>query len=80
VGDYCLIGIGAIVLDDAILGDYVMLGAGALVTPGKKLEGGYLYIGCPAKQVRPLTEPEIAFLEYSSEHYIQLKNEYLNAC
>jgi len=78
VGDYCLIGIGAIILDDAILGDYVMLGAGALVTSGKKLEGGYLYVGSPAKQVRPLAESEIAFLKYSSEHYIQLKNEYLN--
>lgn len=77
VGDYCLIGIGAIILDDALLEDYVMLGAGALVPPGKKLEGGYLYVGVPAKQVRPLTESEIAFLEYSSKHYIQLKDEYI---
>ena len=78
VGDFCLIGIGAVILDDAVLEDYVMLGAGALVTSGKKLEGKYLYVGSPAKQVRPLTESEIAFLKYSSEHYIQLKNEYLN--
>ncbi len=78
VGNYCLIGIGAIILDDAVLGDYVMLGAGALVTSGKKLEGGFLYVGSPAKQVRPLTESEIEFLKYSSEHYIQLKNEYLH--
>ena len=78
VGDFCLIGIGAIILDDAVLEDYVMLGAGALVTSGKKLEGRYLYVGSPAKQVRPLTESEIAFLKYSSEHYIQLKDEYLN--
>jgi carbonic anhydrase/acetyltransferase-like protein (isoleucine patch superfamily) len=77
VGAYCLIGIGAIIMDDAVLEDYVMLGAGALVTPGKKLESGYLYVGSPAKQARPLSAAEKEFLEYSAQHYIQLKNEYL---
>ena len=77
VGDYCLIGIGAIIMDDAVLEDYVMLGAGALVPPGKKLEGGYLYVGAPAKKVRPLKESEKEFLEYSYKHYIHLKDEYL---
>ena len=77
VGNYCLVGIGAIIMDDAVLEDYVMLGAGALVPPGKKLEGGYLYVGAPAKQVRPLKDSEKAFLEYSYKHYIQLKNEYI---
>jgi carbonic anhydrase/acetyltransferase-like protein (isoleucine patch superfamily) len=78
VGDYCLIGIGAIILDDAVLEDYVMLGAGALVPPGKRLESGYLYVGSPAKQIRPLKESEKQFLEYSAEHYISLKNSYIS--
>ena len=77
VGDCCLIGIGAIIMDNAVLEDYVMLGAGALVPPGEKLEGGYLYVGAPAKQVRPLKESEKEFLEYSYKHYILLKDEYL---
>jgi len=77
VGDYCLVGIGAIILDDAVLEDYVMLGAGALVPQGKRLESGYLYVGSPARQVRPLTESEKEFLEYSAKHYIELKNEHL---
>lgn len=77
VGNYCLIGIGAILMDGAVVEDYVMLGAGALVSPGKKLESGYLYVGAPARQVRPLKDEEIKFLEYSFQHYIQLKNEYL---
>lgn len=77
VGDYCLIGIGAIIMDGAVLEDYVMLGAGALVSPGKKLAGGYLYVGVPAKQTRPLQESEKEFLHYSAQQYIQLKNEYL---
>ena len=78
VGDYCLIGIGAVILDDATLEDYVMLGASALVPPGKRLESGFLYVGSPARQARPLREEEIEFLKYSSQHYIELKNEYLN--
>lgn len=79
VGDYCLIGIGAIILDGAVVEDYVMLGAGALVPPGRKLESGHLYVGAPAKQVRPLTDAEKEFLEYSAQQYIQLKNQYLKA-
>ncbi|CAA9890885.1 conserved hypothetical protein [Candidatus Methylobacter favarea] len=77
IGDYCLVGMGAIIMDDAVLEDHVMLGAGALVAPGKKLNSGYLYIGSPARQARPLTESEKKFLEYSYQHYIILKNEYL---
>ncbi|GFO71553.1 hypothetical protein BJAS_P1154 [Bathymodiolus japonicus methanotrophic gill symbiont] len=77
VGDYCLIGIGAIILDNAVLEDYVMLGAGALVPPGKVLESGFLYIGVPAKKTRALSEDEREFLEYSAAHYVQLKDEYL---
>ncbi|MBF6650607.1 gamma carbonic anhydrase family protein [Methylobacter sp. BlB1] len=77
VGNYCLIGVGAIIMDDAVLEDYVMLGAGALVPPGKTLESGYLYVGAPAKQARPLKESEKEFLEYSSQHYMHLKDQYL---
>jgi carbonic anhydrase/acetyltransferase-like protein (isoleucine patch superfamily) len=78
VGNCCLIGIGAIVMDGAIVEDYVMLGAGALVPPGKRLESGYLYVGSPAKPSRPLSDSEKNFLEYSYQHYIRLKNQYLN--
>jgi len=77
IGNFCLIGIGAIILDDAVIEDYVMLGAGALVPPGKRLESGFLYIGAPAKQSRALSESEKAFLEYSYRHYISLKDNYL---
>jgi carbonic anhydrase/acetyltransferase-like protein (isoleucine patch superfamily) len=78
IGDYCLVGIGSIIMDDARLDPYVMLGAGSLVPPGKHLESGFLYVGSPAKAMRPLTEHEKTYLEYSAEHYVLLKNEYLN--
>lgn len=78
IGNECLIGMGAIILDDAVIPDRVMIGAGSLVPPGKSLESGMLYVGRPAKAVRALTPEEIAHLRYSAEHYIQLKNNYLN--
>ncbi|NOU20338.1 MAG: gamma carbonic anhydrase family protein [Methyloglobulus sp.] len=77
IGDYCLIGMGAIIMDDAVLEDYVMLGAGALVPSGKTLESGHLYVGSPAKLVRSLKDSEREFLVYSSRHYVELKNKYL---
>ncbi|MDT8406420.1 MAG: gamma carbonic anhydrase family protein [Methylococcales bacterium] len=77
VGDYCLIGIGAIILDNAVLKNEVMLGAGALVAPGKKLDSGFLYVGAPARPIRALSEQERAFLHYSYQNYIELKNRYL---
>ncbi len=77
IGDYCLIGMGAIIMDGATVADYVMLGAGALVPAGKTLESGHLYVGAPAKMIRPLTDSEKEFLVYSSQHYVELKNKYL---
>ncbi|WP_212785908.1 gamma carbonic anhydrase family protein [Ferrigenium kumadai] len=77
IGNECLIGMGSIIMDDVVVPDHVMIGAGSLVSPGKVLEGGMLYMGRPAKAVRPLTKEEIAYLKYSAEHYMRLKNNYL---
>ena len=74
-----LVGIGSIILDGVVIEDNVMLGAGTLVPPGKTLKSGYLYFGSPCKQARPLTEAEIANLPYQAEHYVKIKNHYLNA-
>ena len=76
IGDLCLIGIGAIVMDGAVVEDRVMVGAGALVPPGKRLESGFLYVGSPARAIRPLTESEQAFFETSKNGYVRLKNRY----
>ncbi|WP_374352811.1 gamma carbonic anhydrase family protein [Chitinimonas sp.] len=72
IGDEVLIGIGSIVLDRAVIQSQVMIGAGSLVPPGKVLESGYLYVGRPAKPVRPLSEEELAHFNYSAAHYIRL--------
>lgn len=76
VGDYCLIGIGARVLDGAVIEAHCMLGAGTLVPPGKHLQGGHLWIGAPARRVRPLTQAELEYLEYSAGHYVKLANQH----
>lgn len=77
VGDLCLIGIGAVVMDGAIVESRVIIGAGTLVPPGKHLEEGFLYVGSPARQVRPLKDSELQFLEFSRDGYVRLKNQYL---
>lgn len=79
VGNQCLIGMGAIVMDGVTLDDHVFLGAGSLVPPGKHLEGGYLWVGQPAKRVRKLSDSEIESLEYSAQHYVRVKNRYINS-
>ena len=79
IGNRVLIGINSIVLDDVIIPDDVMIGAGTLVPPGKVLESGYLYVGSPAKKVRPLTEKELAFLPYSAQNYVKVSGHYLES-
>lgn len=76
IGDECLIGMGAIVMDRAVLRPRVLLGAGSLVPEGKVLESGWLYVGRPAKAVRRLTEAEIADLRAGAERYVVLAEEY----
>ncbi len=78
VGNRVLIGIGSTVLDGAVIEDEVVIGAGSLVPPGKRLESGFLYMGTPVKQVRPLTESERNFFSYSASNYVKLKNAYLS--
>ncbi|MDE2118797.1 MAG: gamma carbonic anhydrase family protein [Betaproteobacteria bacterium] len=78
IGNECMIGMGSIIMDDAVIPDRVMIGAGSLVPPGKVLESGMLYVGRPVKAIRALTLEEIAHLKYSAEHYVQVKNNYLN--
>ena len=77
LGSRILVGMGAIIMDGAVVGDDVFIGAGALVPPNKKLESGYLYVGQPCKQARPLTENELAFLKVSADNYVKLKDDYL---
>lgn len=76
VGNRVLIGMGCIVMDQAVIEDEVLLGAGSLVPPGKRLESGHLYRGNPLVKARALTEAERSSLKYSAEHYIRVKDRH----
>ncbi|ALS31441.1 MULTISPECIES: gamma carbonic anhydrase family protein [Pseudoalteromonas] len=78
LGNRILVGMGAIIMDNAIIEDNVIIGGGSLVPPNKRLESGYLYVGSPVKQARALTEQELTFLKVSADNYVLLKNEYLS--
>jgi carbonic anhydrase/acetyltransferase-like protein (isoleucine patch superfamily) len=69
VGDECLIGMGAVILDGAELGAQCLVGACALVTQRTKIPAGSLVLGAPAKVVRALTPEELAGLKLSAEKY-----------
>lgn len=77
VGNRVLVGIGAIVNDGAVIEDEVIVGAGCLVPPGKTLASGFVYVGNPAKQLRPITDAERTFFTYSPANYVRLKDKYL---
>ena len=69
IHDDVLIGMGAKVMDKAVVESEVLVAAGALVPPGKRLESGYLYAGLPAKQIRPLTDAERQMIRQTAQNY-----------
>jgi len=77
LGNRILVGMGAIIMDGAVIEDDVVIAAGSLVPPGKHLESGFLYTGSPARQTRPLKDKEMEFFIYSANNYVRLKNEYM---
>lgn len=77
IKSYCLIGIGAIVLDGAVVDQEVIVAAGCLVPPGKFLESGFVYKGNPATKTREISEKERSFFKYTASNYVKLKNTYL---
>ena len=72
VEDECLIGMGATILDGAIIGRGSIVGAHALVTKDTRIPPGSLVMGMPAKVVRPLRPEEIAGIRTWADHYVAL--------
>ncbi len=78
VGDECLIGMGALVMDHAVIEPQVLLAAGSLVTERQVLESGWLYLGRPARPLRRLSAEETAHFAYQAERYVELARIYLS--
>jgi carbonic anhydrase/acetyltransferase-like protein (isoleucine patch superfamily) len=76
VGDLCIIGMGATVLDQVEVGERCIVGAGALLTPGTKVPPGHLVVGAPARVKRPLSDAELEWLAASAAHYVELGRIY----
>ena len=76
IQDRCLIGMGSIIMDRAVLEAGCFLAAGSLVTEGKVLRGGYLYAGSPAKERRELTQEEKAFLNSAASNYVEVSKNH----
>jgi carbonic anhydrase/acetyltransferase-like protein (isoleucine patch superfamily) len=77
VEDEALIGMGARILNDAVIGAQCIVGAGALVTEGKRFEPRSLIVGSPARAVRSLTDEQVAMLRLSAAHYAEKAAAYV---
>lgn len=76
IGNNSLIGMGAIVLDNAIVGNNCLIGAGAVVTPNTVIPDGSMVLGSPAKVKRELSKDEIDNITKNALSYVKLLNEY----
>jgi carbonic anhydrase/acetyltransferase-like protein (isoleucine patch superfamily) len=76
VGNNCLIGIGAILLEGAEVGDDCLVAAGALITPNTRIQDGSVVMGSPAKVRSPVTKETMATLRLGSESYQAFAQSY----
>ncbi len=76
IQDKCLVGMGSVVMDHAVLETGCLLAAGSLVPEGKILRSGYLYAGSPARERRELTPQEKDFFKTSANHYVNLAQKH----
>ncbi len=72
MGDHCLIGMHATILNGAVIGDGCLIAAGALVPEGMVIPAGSLVIGVPGKVVRPVSAEQAAGIKANEEEYLQL--------
>lgn len=70
VSDHVLIGMGAIVMDRALIESNVIIAAGAVILENMVCESGYLYAGIPAKKIKPLTDEQISLLQRLPHNYV----------
>ena len=76
IGDRTLVGMGATILNRAVIGEDCIVGAGALVTEGKVFPPGHLIVGIPAKAIRPLDDAQRALLRASAAVYAAKQRDY----
>ncbi|MCD8741501.1 gamma carbonic anhydrase family protein [Mucilaginibacter roseus] len=75
--DHVLVGMGAIVMDDAVVEPFVIIGAGSVVLEKTICESGYLYAGTPAKKMKPLTDEQRELLIRLPNNYIMYSDWFM---
>lgn len=78
VRDYCLIGMGSRILDNAKVGPYTLVAAGSVVLENSVTPEGSFVAGIPARVVRSLTDEEKRSIEVSAQHYVDYVSTYRN--
>jgi carbonic anhydrase/acetyltransferase-like protein (isoleucine patch superfamily) len=76
VGDHCLIGMGAILMDGSVIGEETLVGAGALIPEGVRIPPRSLVLGIPGKVIRPLRPEELRMLHQRSKDYVRYATEH----
>ena len=77
IGDHCVVGMGAIILNDAKIADHCLVAAGAVVTSKMDAPAGSLILGNPAKVVKTLSQEQIDYIHADAQLYLKLASEYL---
>ena len=70
LNDYVLVGMGAIIMDNAVVEEYVIIAAGAVVLENTICESGFLYAGMPAKKIKPLSDEQKELLKKLPDNYV----------
>lgn len=76
--NHVLVGMGAIVMDHAVVEEYCIIAAGAVVLENTICESGYLYAGMPAKKIKPLTDPQRGLLDRLPNNYIMYSKWFID--
>jgi carbonic anhydrase/acetyltransferase-like protein (isoleucine patch superfamily) len=77
INDHVLVGMGAIVMDHAVVEEFCIIAAGAIVLENMRCESGFLYAGIPARKIKPLTDEQIALLKKLPENYKMYSNWFI---
>jgi len=76
IGDYSLIGMGAILLDGVVIGKECLIGAGALVTEGSRIPPRSVVLGVPGKIIRKIRPDELTLLHHRARDYVRYANQH----
>ncbi len=76
IHDNVLIGMGAIIMDHAIVESFSIIAAGAIVLENTIIESGFIYAGSPARKLKPISDEQRKLLEELADRYVMYSGWY----